>query len=347
MKFGIYSLPTYFPEVDGSVQDFYRRVIDLFVRAEGAGFHSGWVNEHHFHPFGGMIPQPQVLLAAIAARTSRIRLGTSVSLLPLHHPLALAEGYAMVDQISGGRLDFGIGRGFVKSDYAAYGVPFDEGQDRLMESLDVLLQAWRGEPVRHQGAFYRVEGAGDDGVELWPRVVQTPHPPIWCAATSNPESFALYGRSGYNLLTLLYPRPLDASAESIRIYREAAHEAGLDPSTLQVAAHAMVYCHEDADEARRTGRAAFERYMDQHGAASQRHGQPMVAAFDDMVEQGRLLIGTPDECVAALTTLEETLGLSSVDCAFHWGGMGSDASDESFRVFAETVMPTFSAAALV
>lgn len=341
MRFGIYSLPTYFPQVDGSVQDFYSRVIELFAQAEEAGFHSGWVNEHHFHPFGGMIPQPQVLLAAIASRTSRIRLGTSVSLLPLHHPIALAESYAMVDQISGGRLDFGIGRGFVKADYAAYGVPFDEGQDRLMESLDVLLRAWSGEPVKHEGRFYRVEGLDGDGIELWPSTVQRPHPPIWCAATSNPESFALYGRSGYHLLTLLYPRPIEATAESLAIYRDAAREAGRDPEQLQIASHAMVYCHEDPEQARKTGRAAFERYMDQHGAASQRHGRGLTEDFDDLVAQGRLLIGTPDEIVDSLRDLEKALELSSVDCAFHWGGMGGEVSDASFELFASSVMPHF------
>ena len=87
MRFGIFALPTYFAETDGSVDQFYQHVLALMEDAESLGFHSGWCNEHHFHPYGGMIPAPPVLLAALAARTSRLRLGTSVALLPLHHPL--------------------------------------------------------------------------------------------------------------------------------------------------------------------------------------------------------------------------------------------------------------------
>src|SRR5947209_5515648 len=123
MRFGIFALPTYFAENDGSLSEFYQHILALLTEAEALGFDSAWVNEHHFHAYGGMIPSPPVLLAALARRTSRIRLGTSVALLPLHHPLQAAEAYAMLDQISGGRLDLGIGRGFVKNDYDTLGVP--------------------------------------------------------------------------------------------------------------------------------------------------------------------------------------------------------------------------------
>jgi len=141
MKFGIFSLPAYIPEYDGTITNFYRRLLELLEHSEEAGFDSAWINEHHFHAFGGMMPYPPVALAAVAARTSHIRLGTSVAILPLHNPVQLAEAYAMLDQISEGRLEFGVGRGYLKHDYDVLGVPWDEGHDRMFEGLQVILEA--------------------------------------------------------------------------------------------------------------------------------------------------------------------------------------------------------------
>src|ERR687894_1515162 len=149
MRFGIFALPTYFAESDGTLAAFYQHVLTLLADAERLGFDSAWVNEHHFHAYGGMIPAPPVLLAALAQRTSTIRIGTSVALLPLHHPLEAAEAYAMVDQLSGGRLEFGFGRGFMRYDYDTMGVPWDESYPRLHESVDVLLKAWAQQPFSH------------------------------------------------------------------------------------------------------------------------------------------------------------------------------------------------------
>src|SRR5262249_54659524 len=117
LKFGHFCLPTYFPEVDGSVGAFMRRWIDLLACSEELGFDSVWANEHHFDPYGGIIPSTPIMLAALAQRTRRVRLGTSVVVLPLHNPVEVAEQLAMVDLMSQGRVEFGLGRGFVVADY--------------------------------------------------------------------------------------------------------------------------------------------------------------------------------------------------------------------------------------
>ena len=149
----------------GTIQQFFTRLLDLLSQSEAAGFDSAWINEHHFHAFGGMMPCPAVALAAIAARTTRIRLGTSIAITPLHNPIETAEIYAMLDQVSGGRLEFGVGSGYLKHDYDVLGVSWAEGHERLFESLQVVVQAWQHQPFSFHGKYYNY-----DDVSVW-RVV--------------------------------------------------------------------------------------------------------------------------------------------------------------------------------
>jgi alkanesulfonate monooxygenase SsuD/methylene tetrahydromethanopterin reductase-like flavin-dependent oxidoreductase (luciferase family) len=288
-----------------------------------------------------MIPFPPVMLAAVAARTSRIRLGTSVALLPLHHPLHLAESYAMLDQVSGGRLELGVGRGFVAYDYTTYGVPVEEGQARLLETLEVMLEAWQRQPFSYHGRFFQY-----DNVSVLPAPMQRPHPPVWIACTSNPEGFAWAGRQGFNLLTVSHVRTLDKLRESIDIYRQAAREAGHDPARLEVGAHFQVYCREDRDEAVRDGCAAIRRYGELNSAA-RRQGSATLAGRDrdppeELIATGRVCIGTPDDCVAILRNARDYLGLSEVDCTFYFGGLDYAKARRSFELFAHEVMPRVS-----
>jgi len=341
LKFGVFALPTYFAETDGSIDQFYQHVLALMEDAERLGFHSGWCNEHHFHPYGGMIPAPPVLLAALAARTSRLRLGTSVALLPLHHPLHSAEAYAMLDQISGGRLELGIGRGFMRYDYETYGVPWEEGQARVLETLDVILKAWQQQPFSHQGRFFAF-----DDVSVWPPPLQQPHPPIWGAATRTPESFAWFGTQGYNLMTVVYIKPLDELAGMIRLYREAAAAAGHEVTALEVSTHFQVYCSEDAAEARREAEMAVRRYIAQSNDARAQAVNAVIFRAEDypyeqMVDEARLCVGTPDECAAILERARDVLGLTGVDCTFYFGGLDYTRARRSFELFAREVMPRF------
>ncbi len=343
MRFGIFALPTYFAESDGSLAEFYQHILGLLTEAEALGFDSAWVNEHHFHAYGGMIPSPPVLLAALARRTSRIRLGTSVALLPLHHPLEAAEAYAMVDQLSGGRLELGVGRGFMKYDYDTMQVPFEEGYARLHESLDVVLTAWQRQPFSHHGRFFHF-----DDVSVWPTPLQRPHPPVWGAATRTPETFRWVGNHGYGLLTVVYVFTLEKLAELIGHYREAAAASGFAPETLQIATHYQVYCSEDPVEARRVGAEAITRYVAQNNLA---RSQGTVAYdltaegidIDALIAGARVCVGTPDECAAVLEQATAALGLTSVDCTFSFGGLDHAKARRSLELFAREVMPRFRA----
>src|SRR5438067_13895960 len=145
MKFAAYAMPSYRDEFGLTQSEFMRATLDLLAKAETLGFDSVWVNEHHFHQYWGLMPSLPTMLAALSQRTSRVRLGTSVVLLPLHHPVVVAEQLAMVDLMSGGRVEFGVGRGFVTHDYEVMGVPHEDAQQRLIEALAVVKQAWSGE----------------------------------------------------------------------------------------------------------------------------------------------------------------------------------------------------------
>ncbi|MFI5269070.1 MAG: LLM class flavin-dependent oxidoreductase, partial [Chloroflexota bacterium] len=215
MKFGHFFLPTYFHESDGDLGSYFRFLVDLAVASEELGFDSVWANEHHFDAYGGLVPSPPLLLSAVAHRTSRVRLGTSVVVLPLHNPVEVAEQLAMLDLMSGGRLEVGIGRGYVKTDYEALGVPIAEGQERLLESLEVMLRAWRNEPLSYHGKHYRFED-----VDVWPKPEQQP-PPIWVGCTRNLSSFEWAGAHGYGLMTIAHVLPLDELSGLAAAYRQA------------------------------------------------------------------------------------------------------------------------------
>jgi alkanesulfonate monooxygenase SsuD/methylene tetrahydromethanopterin reductase-like flavin-dependent oxidoreductase (luciferase family) len=340
VRFGIFSLPTYFPEVDGGLAQFYQHILALLTDSERLGFDIAWCNEHHFHEYGGMIPSPPVLLAAVAARTSRIRLGTSVALLPLHHPLEQAEAYAMLDQISGGRLELGIGRGFMRHDYNSFGVPWEEGQARLLEALAVIEKAWQYRPFSHRGRFFTFED-----VAVWPAPLQQPHPPIWGAASFTPESYVWWGSHGYNLLTVIYLRPVEELAAHLRNYRAAAAASGYDPAALQVSTHMQVYCCEDRAVARRTAQEALVRYLTQLNQARLR-GQVEPIQIPDirieaLIEEGRVCVGDPDDCAAIVARARDALGLAGMDCTFYFGGIPYADARRSFELFAREVMPRF------
>src|SRR3954469_23111357 len=153
MRFHAHLLPTYFPDNDPPFGPYLQNIVTQVELAEELGWECQWFTEHHFLQYGGPIPNPAVIIAAVAARTSRIRLGSAISILPLHHPIQVAEDYAMVDAISRGRLEFGIGRGNTELDYSVYEVDRNESHERLEEAIDLIRKAWHEERFSHHGRF--------------------------------------------------------------------------------------------------------------------------------------------------------------------------------------------------
>src|ERR1700722_2409141 len=155
MRFALFQLPCYRPGFGPSWGAFYADMIAQARFADEAGWSRVYVSEHHFHYYGGAVPNPAIMLTALAGATRQIRLASGISLLPFHHPLKVAEDYAMLDQLSGGRLDFGVGRGYLSHEFAGSDIPLTQQQERFAESVAVIRRAWSGEAFAHDGRFFR------------------------------------------------------------------------------------------------------------------------------------------------------------------------------------------------
>src|SRR5262247_2757609 len=198
----------------------FRDVFELAERAEAWGVECVWLGEIHFTPVRSVISASLQVAGSIATRTRRIRVGTAVQVLPLNHPLRIAEEVATVDHISEGRFEFGVGRSGVVRTYDTYGVPYVESQARFREALEIIRQAWKGEPFSYAGEFYRIENA-----TVAPRPYQVPHPAIRMAATSD-ETFPAAGRLGLPIFVGLRTTEIPDLQAQLAPYRQAWREAG-------------------------------------------------------------------------------------------------------------------------
>src|SRR5438445_6852531 len=211
--------------------------------AERWGLDAMWLAEIHVAPERSVCSAPLTLASAIAARTKRMKIGTGVQVLPLCHPLRLAEEAATVDQISHGRLIFGVGRSGFPRTYEAYGVPYGESRERFAETLEILKKAWTEDPFSYSGKFYKF-----DNVRLTPKPYQKPWPEIRIAANS-PDTFPAIGTLGHGVFVAVRLGTLSELAPNIRAYREAYKAAG-HPGEGQVFLRAPVYLAETAEQAR-------------------------------------------------------------------------------------------------
>ena len=339
MQFGVYALPSYHPDTDGSQGAFMRKLVDLLAGAEPLGFDAIWLNEHHFHPFGGMIPSPPMLLAALAQRTSRVTLGTSIVILPMHHPIEIAEQLAMVDLMSNGRVQLGFGRGFVVYDYEVLGLPYTDAQERMLDGLQVVLNAWPGETFTHEGPFYHFQD-----LQVWPPG-QQPHPPVWISCSRNPKSFEWTAQQGYNLLTIGFISPVAKTAALTRVYRDSW--AGPGDYQIGTLYHAVVA--ESGARARQLALPAVQRFLAAKDAAEDLSkaqelragagGATEQLSIERMIDEARLVAGSPQEVVDMLRYLEGEIGFTQVDLMFQLGGLPFEAARESMGLFAAEVMP--------
>ena len=192
MEFGVfYQLPC---SVDQTPAARIQDTIAQCQLADELGFDAAWLAELHFNPNFSVLSAPLMIASAVAQATKRIRIGNAISLLPLHQPVRLAEDVATLDVLSNGRAIFGVGRGSMPTHYQGYGIDQDEGRERFLECLDVVLGSWEQEDFKYQGKFYQALG-----YRITPRPIQQPYPPVYVAANS-PDTFGIVGSLGHNIL---------------------------------------------------------------------------------------------------------------------------------------------------
>jgi alkanesulfonate monooxygenase SsuD/methylene tetrahydromethanopterin reductase-like flavin-dependent oxidoreductase (luciferase family) len=336
MRFYINILATYFPDIDPPYKVYYQQILEQVALAEELGWECFMFNEHHFLGYGGPIANPAVLLAAVAARTSKIHLGPCIAILPLRHPLHSAEDYAMVDAISGGRLEFGIGSGNTEMDYKVFGVTRENDRQRLHEALEIVLKAWGQDHASHRGEFWRF-----DELTLYPRPMQQPHPPIWVAGTSA-EGLGWAGRQGYDIMTVGHPHPPEKVCLGVEAWKRGLIEAGFDPSNKHCQFHVRTHVHEDSEQAKLTGMAAVKRY-DEISRIGRRSLSAAPAEYDweMMLATGRNNYGNPEQCIQNIRNAMKNYYFDTLTTTFNFGAIPHAEIMKSMRLFAREVMPAF------
>jgi alkanesulfonate monooxygenase SsuD/methylene tetrahydromethanopterin reductase-like flavin-dependent oxidoreductase (luciferase family) len=307
--------------------------------AEELGFDAVWLGELHFQRDRSVLASPLVVAAAIATCTRRVKIGIAVQVLPLAHPLRLAEDVATVDHLSRGRLDFGVGRSGLPGHYQGFNIPYEESRDRFFETLDILLKAWTQERFSHEGRYYQFRD-----VCVMPKPYQRPHPPIRIAATTQ-ETYPMVGQLGYPLFVAVRTRSISNLRDSLGSYHEAWRAAG-HPGRGDVALLVPVYVAETARQAREEPETSTMHWFRSIAEALKRsptqqaEAKRLAAVSYDEILAEQVVYGTPEAVVEQLRALRQELGFSAVSA---WMNVGAQIPHQrvlaSMRLFMERVAP--------
>lgn len=343
MQFGLFTLFDFFSERQNEIA-YYQDTLDLMIYAEKLGFDSAWVGEEHFYSFG-ICPSPQLFLTALARETTRLRVGTAISLLPFENPLRKAEDFAMLDILSEGRLDFGVGRGGIPKHFEGFRISLQESRARYEEALEIIERAWTQESCSYEGKFWQIPE-----LCLSPKPLQKPHPPIYCGITS-PESYAAAGRKGYGALFAPWLTPETVLKKGLEDYRTALREHGHKavPSIFVF----FLFVDQDSRQALAEARETTRRYAEKLASAlppaliaslppgdSLKGLWEMLVSMSDHLEE-RAIIGTPRDCRKRLAEVREELGIEHMALYLHAGARDTTRARMGLELFAREVMPEF------
>ena len=332
MKFGVFDHMDRAGANLGRQFDERLRLIELY---EKAGFHAYHLAEHHATPLG-MAPSPSVFLAAVAQRTTRLRFGPLVYTVNLYHPLRLIDEICMLDQMSGGRLELGIGRGISPYEVGYYGVDPATGPERFAEALDVILKGLTQARLDHAGKYFTFK---DVPMEMQP--VQRPYPPLWYGANSLENADRL-ARQACN--TVVGMRA-DGVGQFSNRYRAAWQALGRDPQAMPLIGLSRHIVVGDTDrEARSAAKRAFALWYDAlihlwraHGVGLPR--QMIPAEFEPALDGGYIIAGSPSTVRERMKKDNDTAGINYCLCRLAFGDLSFEESAHSVELFAREVMP--------
>jgi alkanesulfonate monooxygenase SsuD/methylene tetrahydromethanopterin reductase-like flavin-dependent oxidoreductase (luciferase family) len=307
----------------------YERALERISIMDQTGYDAVWLAEHHFSTYS-VCPSVHMMGAMAAARTKRLRIGTGVSLAPFYNPLRLAEEVALLDVLSGGRVNWGAGRGFERSEFAAFGIPGEESAARFHETVDIVLNAWTNQRVTHQGKFYHY-----DGVEVLPKPLQKPHPPVWMAASSL-TAIDWAASQGHSILM----DPHSSFADLMKKRRHYAAQlelAGYREAGRIIPMARLIAVEETAEKARAVAKRVAEWTMasyvgPQHSGNVRQEARtfggkdPIDYYLDDAI-----IHGTAESVADQLLSLADEIGMNYL--------MAAPLSGSSFRLLTDKVLP--------
>ena len=327
MEFGIFH--EFLSTRSQSQAEAFRQSFAQIEAAEEWGLDVVWLAEIHMNPTRSLLSAPLTVASAIAARTRRIKIGTAVQILPLGHPLRLAEETATIDQISDGRLIFGVGRSAFPRAYNAYGISYEESPPRFAESLEIIKKAWTEEVCSYQGRWHSFEN-----FTLVPRPVQRPHPEIRIAASQH-DTYAAIGALGYPLFSAVRASPLSELAHHTAAYREAWTEAG-HAGEARAYLQVPIYVAETKEAALADPHEGMMRF------STYRPDLIRGPMNYETVLREKGIAGTPDMVAARLKELRDTAHLAGVSAEINPGSLLShDQVMRSLQLYITEVMPRF------
>lgn len=358
MRWGIFTL--------SQIPDQARRVeafdddMRQFTLAEQLGYDTIWIAEHLFSTYC-VVTSAQLLAAAIARTTARIKIGTAVVVVPFNHPLRTAGDFALVDVLSHGRLLLGVGRAYNPAEFDGLNLPIEQSRQMFLEGMEIIVKAWGDQPVTHDGAFWKITRPTDS----LPKPVQKPHPPIYQAATS-PDSFELAARQGWNLelaATFAYrffrERWIEELQALLAGYERACVAHGRDPK----AAQRMIMIPFFVDDTTEAAMATHGKYVDWFlGKLKQVSGSavdqpPLIKGYElsgtegpktvalgyqtheNMCRYGAAIAGDPATCIARLREIKQRLGITEFCLWFNMGGIPPELVERAMRMAMEQVLP--------
>lgn len=350
MKFGISFLPDASPETKPAVEYFSDALL-LARLADQGGLSRVKMTEHYLHPYGGYCPNPLTFLAAVAAQTESIRLMTGCILAAFHNPLKIASDTALVDALSGGRLDVGVGRGFLPFEFEAFAVPIDESRARFEATLSAIRRFWTEESVSIDSPFFTIREA-----RSLPRPTQRPHPPLWGVAARARQSFAWLGENGLGLMGALTSQGPDVLREQIDIYRDASRTAGHGDGEVVILV--SLYVAPDHGTAIREGDhylEAYHRVWASAASAWEHMSSGAYPGYEGMARSIRsstpavmrkaraVAFGSPAAVAEYVQWVDEKLGVDEVLWNLDFGAMPGGLARRSLELFLEEVLPQVSA----
>lgn len=331
MEFGLFTVfDNYKERLNRPHEQMLNEVLDQTVLADELGYDSVWFAEHHFSEYG-ILTTPQMLLSVAAERTKNIRLGVSIVTLPFKNPIQVAEDYALLDVLSNGRLNLGLGSGYLPHEFAGFKVDGKDKAFRFNDALAVIEKAWTGEVFSHEGDYYQFS---DVKLEVIPKQKEVP---VWIGALSERGS-KFVGKMGYNIMGVPYvaSSSLEELKNIIDGYKEAYKASGNNPDDIKIPLALHTYVAETREEAERVAKEHVNLYLD-----TRQYGRS--AKFEDLEAREQLLIGTPDDVIARLKKYKEA-GCDHIMMLKNFGGLPHEEVMRSIKLTAEEVMPAFQSA---